>query len=168
MLISEETNKMLDLLVQQGFILNRLWDRGLSILNIKFAMNNFEKIFHVGFAHKFPVEWSDTISEIQSKYNMTTKYLATPEGIKDYNSPLEFFEENLQYHNKMYEILCDSIKVAIEQNDFNVESELKSFMIVFNKYMNQSILLVDKCKQYKDNYFMFDSHADNFYLFNDK
>lgn len=91
LLISEETNEMLDKLVQQGFILNRIWDRGLSVLNVKYAMNNFEKIFHEGFAHLFPIAWSDTISNIQSMYNVTTKYLPTPLDDSDYNSPREFF-----------------------------------------------------------------------------
>ena len=164
MLISNETNTLLNLLVQQGFILNRLWDRGLSILNINFAMNNFEKIFHGGLAHKFPVDWSDTISEIQSKYNIVTEYLETPTDVSVYSEPLEFFNKNLEYHKKTYSILCDAIKIAGETNDLNVQAELIEFMKVFNKFMNQAILLVDKSKSFKDDYAMFDSMADKFYI----
>lgn len=165
MLISNETNKMLNLLIQQGFILNRIWDRGLSVLNVKFAMNNFEKIFHVGLAHKFPVDWSDTISEIQSKYNIVTEYLETYKDISDYNEPIDFFEKNLQAHQETYNIICDAIKIANVNGDFNVEAELKNFMIIFNQYMNQAILLKDKSQSFKDDYAMFDSMADKFYLF---
>lgn len=165
MLISNETNVMLNLLVQQGFVLNRLWDRGLSILNINFAMNNFEKIFHGGLAHKFPVDWSDTISEIQSKYNIVTEYLETPTDTSIYLTPLEFFEKNLEYHKKTYNIICDAIKIANINGDFNVESELIGFVKIFNNFMNQAILLVDKSKSFKDDYAMFDSMADKFYLF---
>jgi len=164
MLISNETNTLLNLLVQQGFILNRLWDRGLSILNINFAMNNFEKIFHGGLAHKFPVDWSDTISEIQSKYNIVTEYLETPTDVSVYSEPLEFFNKNLEYHKKTYNILCDAIKIAGETNDLNVQAELIEFMKIFNKFMNQAILLVDKSKSFKDDYAMFDSMADKFYI----
>ena len=164
MLISNETNTLLNLLVQQGFILNRLWDRGLSILNINFAMNNFEKIFHGGLAHKFPVDWSDTISEIQSKYNIVTEYLETPTDVSVYSEPLEFFSKNLEYHKKTYNILCDAIKIAGETNDLNVQAELIEFMKIFNKFMNQAILLVDKSKSFKDDYAMFDSMADKFYI----
>lgn len=165
MLISENTNRLLNLLVQKGFILNRLWDRGLSVLNIDFAMNNFEKIFHTGLAHKFPVEWSDRFSEIQSKYNIMTEYLETPTDISLYKTPLEFFEKNLVYHESVLQLLKDTIRVANESGDFNVSGELMDFMEDFNNYMNQAILLVDKAKLIGNDYAKFDDMADKFYLF---
>lgn len=166
LLISEETNEMLDKLVQQGFILNRIWDRGLSVLNVKYAMNNFEKIFHEGFAHLFPIAWSDTISNIQSMYNVTTKYLPTPLDDSDYNSPREFFYKNLKYHEETYNILVQAMKVANEHGDYNVSKELGSFMRTFNKFMEQSILLVDKANAVKnDDWFTFDYMCDKFFVF---
>lgn len=165
MLISEETNKMLNLLVQQGFILNRLWDRGLSVLNVKFAMNNFEKIFHDGLAHRFPIDWSDTISEIQSKYNIITEYLETPTDNSDYETPINFFEKNLQYHENTYNLLCDTIRIANINADYNVEAELKGFLKLFNEYMNQAILLCDKAIMFKENYADFDFMCGKFFLF---
>lgn len=168
MMISDETIDCLNRLVQEGFILNRIWDRGLSVLSVKFAMNNFNKIFHVGLAHRFPVDWSDYFSEVMEKYNVTTRYLVTPEDSSDYNSPREFFDKNLQYHQEMYTILKEAIDTATIQGDINVEKYLNQFVPMFNKYMEQAILLKDKAYAVKnDDWFTFDYMCDKFFLFGD-
>lgn len=166
MMISDETIEALNKLVQQGFILNRLWDRGLSVLGVKFSMNNFNKIYHVGLAHRFPIDWSDYFSNVMEQYNVTTKYYVTPEDSSDYNSPREFFDKNLIYHQNMYQVLKSAIDTAILKGDVNVEKYLNQFVPVFNKYMEQAILLRDKAYCVKDeDWFMFDYMCGSFFLF---
>lgn len=165
MLISQETKDVLNRLVQSGFIANRIWDRGLSVLNVKFAMNNFEKIFHVGLAHRFPVDWSDTISEILSAYNELTDYFETPTDSSIYSTPLEFFEKNLRFHEETYVLIKRAIDIAVDNGDYNAKTELEKFMIVFNKYINQAILLKDKSIQYGNEYAKFDHDCGDFFLF---
>lgn len=58
------------------------------------------------------------------------------------------------------------MKVANEHGDYNVSKELGSFMRTFNKFMEQSILLVDKANAVKnDDWFTFDYMCDKFFVF---
>ena len=168
MLIKDETIECIDRLVQQGFILNRLWDRGMSVLDVKFAMNHFVSIFHTGLAHRFPVDWSDFLSEIEAMYNVTTKYYETPEDVSDYGDPSEFFNKNLEYHIETYEMIKTAINTATANGDINVAKELDSFVRVFNKFMHQAILLVDKTKLFNGNWANFDYMSDTFFLFKEE
>lgn len=164
-MISNETIECLNELIQQGFILNRLWDRALSVLSVDFAMNKFAKIFHEGLAHRFPVDWSDYFSDILAQYNVKAAYYATPTDVSEYASPLEFFNKNLEYHTKTYELLKKSINVAVLNGDINVEKALNHFVLVFNHYMEQALLLKDKAVACGGNWFFFDDMCDDFFLF---
>lgn len=164
-MISNETIECLNQLIQQGFILNRLWDRGMSVLGVDFAMNKFVKIFHEGLAHRFPVDWSDYFAHILEQYNIKAAYYVTPEDVSEYATPIDFFDKNLEYHRRMYDLLKKAMNVAVLNGDVNVEKALNHFILTFNRYMEQALLLKDKAVAVNGNWFLFDSMCDDFYLF---
>lgn len=169
MWISDSTKKGLDLLVQNMFMLNRIWDRGLSELGVKFAMSKFDSIYHPNIAHSFPL-LADVFSGVQGKFNVTTAYLQTPEDITEYKNPIEFFERNLMEHKKSYELLKEVIVIAVDNGDINAEVALKDFLKGFNNFIAQAILLRDKSVAYKcdgtDTFMvqMFDANCDQFLI----
>lgn len=168
MLITENTKKELDLLVQRMFILNRFFDRAMSVLSVKFAMNKFVSLAHPKLAHRYPI-LADEIAEMQERYNVSTIYLETPKDDTDYQSPKDFFARNLKEHVTSYEMIKNAISIANSNKDYNVEKELNHFMVEFNKYMEQAILWSDKVSMLKnEDWFVFDYMSNSFFLFGDE
>jgi ferritin len=166
-LIKDELNESLNELVGECFLGNRILDRMMSILNIKFVMNNTSKILHGGMAHKFPL-LADMISYYQGSRNNLTIYPETPRAEEDYSSPFDLFT---RFYNYMIE-LEDSVKEVIEQaidiKDKNTKVFLDNFLLNLNKYTEQAILLVDKSEAYKDNWMDFDRDIDKFFILGDE
>lgn len=163
MLISEETQEKLNLLIQRMFTHNRTWDRFLGFADVEWALNNFNKIFHHGLAHLYPL-LADLIADILLRYNIAPKYYQTPKDVREYASLLDFFNTNINEHVETYELLKDAINTATVNGDLNVEADLKRFLRIWNKFMEQSIVLRDKAQIYgEDNKAMFDGFADQFY-----
>lgn len=170
-MISPEVNDKLNDLVAYQFYLNRVWDAGLSKLNVDFVMNNFEKTFHNGLAHKFPL-LADAISEVQANFNSVTTYKLTPEGRNDFATPLEFLEFALTEMIRGQKMIIDITKTICDtEDDFGVNSiigsALKKFSIAFAVYVGQVALLRDKSKAYGQkplNLQLFDEEADSFLI----
>lgn len=166
-LINEELNESINELVGQCFLGNRILDRMMSVLNIKFVMNNTVKLLHSGLAHKFPL-LGDILSDYQSSRNNLTTYPETPRAEEDYNNILEIFTK---FHNYMVDFE-DSIKDVIEQasddKDLNTKIFLENFLLRINKYTEQSILLVDKAEKYGDNLMGFDRDIKKFFILGDE
>ena len=54
-------------------------------------------------------------------------------------------------------------------NDYSQTSDLKQFLRIWNKFMNQAILLRDKAQVYgEENKAMFDGFAEQFYALEDE
>lgn len=162
-MLSDKSIELLNQLVQKMFELNRLWDRGLSVLNIDFNMRKFEEVYHDGIAHKYPL-LADDVSNILTQKFIKTKYYNTPDGIKDYLSPLDFFEDSLELHKKTMKILCDTINSVQIDGDVVAETELQDFATVFDSYVHQNIYLIKKYNEYKGNNHIFDIHCDEYYI----
>lgn len=166
MLINEETKESLELVIQAMFQHNRMWDRALSDLNINWGMNKFEKVFHDGLAHKYPL-LADNVSDILTENGLTTKYLETLEDNTSYVSPLEFFESNVASHEDTYRLIQNSIDIATKNRDYNVVAKMLTFLSKFNKYIDQACLLYDKSLICKSDYLRFDSLSEDFYIIGD-
>lgn len=164
-LIDKNLNDELDTLVGQAFLGNRILDRAMSILSVKFTMNNSVKFLHTGFAHLYPL-LADQISDYQGSRNNLTGYPDTPADFSDYNTPLEFFEKLLNYQITYEESVKEVIKTAVDLGDLTTEAFLKKYLLTLNKYMEQIILLRDKAKAYGSNLMDFDRDIENFFIFN--
>lgn len=163
-LINDNLNSELDTLVGLAFLGNRILDRAMSILSVKFVMNNSVKYLHTGFSHLYPL-LGDIISDYQGSRNNLTVYPATPLDDTDYATPLSFFERLLDYQINYEESVKEVIKTAIDLGDFTTEAFLKSYLLTLNKYSEQIILLRDKAKEYGDNHMAFDKDIKKFFLF---
>ncbi len=166
MLISTETEEKINLLIQVMFNHNRTWDRFLGVASINFVLDNFVRIFHYGLAHKFPL-LADQFSDILLRYNIAPKYYETKRDTRDYSSMLDFFETNLKEHEETYNLIKEAINTAVVNGDLNVEADLKQLLRIWNKFMEQAILLRDKAEVYKDNVALFDGFAEQFYILKD-
>ena len=168
MLISEATEKKVNLLIQAMFNHNRSWDRFIAVAQVDWAMDNFTKVFHDGLAHTY-LGLVDLLGDILLRYNIAPKYYETKRDTRTYSGMLDFFETNLNEHIETYELIKSAIQTAVDNGDFNVEADLKQFLRIWNKFMNQAILLRDKAQVYgEENKAMFDGFAEQFYALEDE
>lgn len=168
MLISEATEKKVNLLIQAMFNHNRSWDRFMAVAQVDWAMDNFTKVFHDGLAHIY-LGLVDLLGDILLRYNIAPKYYETKRDTRTYSGMLDFFETNLNEHIETYELIKSAIQTAVDNGDFNVEADLKQFLRIWNKFMNQAILLRDKAQVYgEENKAMFDGFAEQFYALEDE
>lgn len=162
-LISDILNESLNELIGQCFIGNRILDRMMSILNIKFVMNNTVKYLHPGLAHKFPL-LADKISDYQGSRNNFTTYPETPRDNSDYENVLVLFTKFYEFIIEFENSVKETIELADSNNDMVTLEFLRKFLLNFNRYTEQAILLVDKAETYKDNYMDFDRDIDKFFI----
>lgn len=168
MLISEATEEKVNLLIQAMFNHNRSWDRFMAVAQVDWAMDNFTKVFHDGLAHIY-LGLVDLLGDILLRYNIAPKYYETKRDTRTYSGMLDFFETNLNEHIETYELIKSAIQTATDNGDFNVEADLKQFLRIWNKFMNQAILLRDKAQVYgEENKAMFDGFAEQFYALEDE
>lgn len=168
MLISEATEEKVNLLIQAMFNHNRSWDRFMAVAQVDWAMDNFTKVFHDGLAHIY-LGLVDLLGDILLRYNIAPKYYETKRDTRTYSGMLDFFETNLNEHIETYELIKSAIQTAVDNGDFNVEADLKQFLRIWNKFMNQAILLRDKAQVYgEENKAMFDGFAEQFYSLEDE
>lgn len=166
-LISDELNSSLSELVGECFAGNRLLDRMMSIINVKFSMNRTEHVLHSGLAHKFPL-LADKISTYQASRNNLTVYPETPLDASDYTSPLEAFSKFLTYMRRLEGYVIEVINESKEIKDVMTEQFLNRFLLNLNRYTEQAILLVDKAEKYENDWMNFDNRIDYFYILGDE
>ena len=152
--VSKSTQDALMEIIKQCFIENRVLDRFVSVLGVKFACNNMANLIHQNIAHYFP-EISDQIGELcLERYNISVEYGATPEAKEDYNSVTEMMqilEDRIIDFQNMF-IAVE--KVAFENNDLQVFADLSKLMEGYNQISEQAILLNDKMKYYGEDRIM--------------
>lgn len=167
MLISNETIKKINLITQSFFNLNRTIDRFLAWSSAEWSFNHFGDTFHKGWAHLMPL-LGDMSADILLRYNVPAEYYETHSDTREYIGMLDFFETALQEHIKTYNLITDAITTATINGDYNVEADLKQLMRIWNRFMDQIILLRDKAKLYgENNKAMFDGFSDQFYVLQD-
>lgn len=165
-MINKELNNILNILVGDMFSLNRLFDRAVSILDVKYTMKNTVKYVHPQIAHAFPA-LADKISEYQASRGELTIYPQTPLGNDDYVSVSEVFDVLFKAVHKVEMNICESIKFACDANDRVTKVFLEGFLMDFAKYTEQMMIINDKVKMYGDTPFAYtqlDSDFDKFMI----
>jgi hypothetical protein len=165
-LISDGLNNYLNSLVGECFLLNRVMDRNVSILSVKFVMNNSVKYLHQKFSHRFPI-LGDIISDYQGSRNCLTVYPATPEDASDYATPLDLFNKLYDYQITFENSVKEVIEQAKDEGDLMTKKFLEDFLFELSKYTNQIMLLCDKAESYGTDYMSFDRDIKKFFLFGD-
>ena len=103
-LISKNLNDCLDRLIGKSFAINRMLDRGMSLLKVRWKMINSSNTLHPMLAHAYLGDkFADSISDYQAERGMESIYPATPIGNREYSSPLDFFNdymsENIEFED---------------------------------------------------------------------
>jgi len=145
--ISKELNDMLSFLLGECFRLNRVADRGISLMEVRWKLLKSAPIIHLSIAHMLPL-LGDKISSFQSKKNCESIYPDTTGGSKEYSSPLEFFEFVLEEFNKFEDEISDVIDYAQSEKDHATVQFLKSFLAEFLDYTATMNNVVDVANSY--------------------
>ena len=161
--VTQNTIDALYELITEAFKMNRWLDRWVSVLGVKFAMNNTAQLCHkVGFAHYYPT-LSDAIGDsCLERYNVDVQYGATPEGKEDYNDPKSMI---IQLRDKVLEfqtLYMGAMKIAFENNDFHVYTALSEQMEDLSLRSEEAILMVDKLSIYND-MGSYDAHIKDYF-----
>lgn len=159
MIVSKPTQDALMEIIKMCFIENRHLDRLVSVLGVKFACNNSADLIHHGIAHYFPA-LSDNIGELcLERYNIPVEYGATPSAFENYSSVTEIIstlENRIIDFQTAFMGVC---KIAFENNDIHVFTDLQHLLEDYNKVVEQVILLQDKIAIYgEDKIASYDAH----------
>lgn len=162
-LISEELNTEFSNLIGKLFALNRICDRGVSVLSVSFAMNKSSRLIHKHFCH-LPPTLADSISEFQDSRNCLSVYPATPIGDKIYQKPIEFFQDLLDVMIALEGEIDNIREIAKESNDYASLVFLDSFMLKIIPLTHQCLLLMDKSNSYGEDYQSFDHRIEDWII----
>lgn len=156
-IVTQETQNAIVELIGECFRANRFFDRLVSVLGVKFAYNNTADLLHSGVAHYFP-NLSDQLGELcLERYNIPVFYPATPEGGQDYSSVNEIIKATEQYLIDFQVKFMGVCKIAFNNNDIHVYTDLLDLLEDYNELVEQGILLSDKIDVYGTNP-SFDAH----------
>lgn len=159
MLISEETSKALDVLYNQFFNLNAVYDNAVSYMLNVWCMPNASEIIHKNLAHAFPV-MADMISEIKDNYDVRSIRTEISRHDEEYEDLSDMMNTLYDYCESVYKILQQTSRIAMDNNDLNVLCDLVQFTNTFNKIIGQVITLQNKAEQMPTEYDRFDRHID--------
>ena len=163
--VTEKTIEALYALITECFKQNRFLDRFVSVLGVEFACNQAANLIHHNIAHYFPV-LSDNVGErTLERYNITVKYGATPAGEQEYTSVTEMMQiledDMIAFQN----IYMGVMKIAWNNDDLQVYTDLGDLLEGVNRMVEQAILLNDKIKYYgEDKIMSFDHDIDKFWI----
>lgn len=148
-LISEKLNNMLCEIIGECFAINRMLDRGMSLLDTKFAMKNTAALLHPGLAHVFlGSKFADGIGDYIGSRNNLVYYPATPIGDKDYIAPLEFVKDFYTYMINLQTMTYDAIDEAVEEGDYSTKVFLDGFLKNIVEYTDIAQTLIDVFNSY--------------------
>lgn len=150
MMVSKPTQDAIFELIKAAYSANRFLDRCVSVLNVKFAMNQTSNLIHHGIAHWFPA-LSDLIGErTLERYNITVVYGDTPSGAEDYDRASDIIAEVERRVIDFQMMFMGVCKIALDNNDIHVYADLMDMMEDVNEIVEQVILLNDKMGIYGD------------------
>ena len=149
--VSKELSERMLTLLGFCFYLNRIYDRGLSLCEVRWKLINFEKITHPLIAHALPL-LGDKISSYLSKRNVESFYPDTTGGMKEYSSPLEFFNFVLEEFNRFEDEIANTIDYASSiDKDRATQQFLQSFLSTWIEYVATMNNVVDLAMQFAPN-----------------
>lgn len=162
--INQMTIDALYEVIAECFKMNRFLDRLVSVLGVNFACNNTASKLHHSVAHFFPA-FSDKIGEsCLERYNITVEYGATPDGKQNYLSVQEMIQLVEDKAVEFQNMLIGAMKIAFQNDDLQVYSELVELIREYSPIVEQAILLNDKIGFYGDDIMLFDSDVDKFWV----
>lgn len=153
-LISDKLNKELDEVRGQAFALNRMLDRGMSLLEVRWKLIKSAEILHPRVAHVYlGDDFADSISAYQAQRDNESIYVATPSGDREYESPLDFFKDYHKENLKFEDMIKDTIDNAIEEGDTATKIFLDGLLGRLIPYISLSQTLVDLATQFGNDSF---------------
>lgn len=165
-LISKELNSKLDELVGKAFAINRMLDRGMSLLKVRWKMIKSSDLLHQKVAHAYPGDkFADSISDYQASRSMETIYPETPIGNREYNSPIDFFIDYFQENIEFEDMIKDVIDMAEKEDDQTTKKFLNGLLVRLSEYTSLSQDLIDivsMCDNDKFKLLMLDSEIDDY------
>lgn len=165
-LIAERLNNRLNEIIGKCFEVNRLCDRGQSILSVTFKMPKTAKVVHMKCAH--PIigsDFADSIGDYQESRDNTTVYPATPVGNTEYAKPIDFFYQYQHYLLELESLVKDVVDDAIEIGDTTTKVFLDGFLSRLIPVIANSITFIDLFTQYGNDSFhlsVLDSIIDDY------
>ena len=165
MMVSKPTQDAIFELIKAAYSANRFLDRCVSVLNVKFAMNQTANLIHRGIAHWFPA-LSDKIGEqTLERYNISVIYGETPSGAEDYNRASDIIAEVERRVIDFQTMFMGVCKIALENNDIHVYADLLDILEGVNEITEQVILLRDKMEVYcEDRINAYDHDVPDFWI----
>ena len=127
MLINKATSDALDVLYNQFFNLNALFDNAVSYMLNEWCMPNASNIIHHNLAHGFPI-MADMISEIKDNYDERSIRMELPRHDEEYSDLSDMMNTLYEYCAKTFKSLlsiairlaCLSISYVLAQYSYNV------------------------------------------------
>lgn len=163
-LVSKSTQEALMEFVKQCFAMNRFLDRAVSVLGVKFAMNQLADLVHHGLAHAYP-NLSDTAGEkCLEAYNISVIYGETPRGDEDYSTVSECIREINKRTIDFQTLTMGVCKIAHNNNDLQVYADMLDILKKVNEYVTQTILLEDKIGVYGNDIAAYDHDVKDFWI----
>ena len=143
-LITSSLNNSLNELVGKCFHMNRLLDRSVSLLNVKFHLINTAEVLHYKAAHVYlGADFADYIADYQTLRGNETTYPATIAGNDVFDNPLsillQFHSENLAFENMVLDVIDDADDIG----DFTTKHFLEKLLDNLANMTALSATLVD-------------------------
>jgi hypothetical protein len=149
MALDKVVSASLDDMVGKCFEINRMLDRAVSILAVKFNMPRTSDLVHHHLAHPIiGTDYGDSIGDYKTKMNELTVYKATPVGDTDYTSPLEIF---VRYQKMIFDLrntAYDAFEDAQEAKDHETRVFVDGFISRLDVLVDQAQTLVDMFTDY--------------------
>lgn len=166
-LMSNEISVGFDKLIGKCFEINRIADRGVSILENDFKMIQCAKYLHENFAHKFlGEEFADGITAYKHKRSKSAKYPTTIAGDFECNKPIEIFNKMLNSVIEFQDDLYDMYDITKEQGDLSSKKFINSLINNLVNYVDMIVTTIDILSNYSDDkmgYALFDANYDEYF-----
>ena len=146
-----ETAEAIQEMVHESFVANAMVDRMKSVLGVNLAYNNTSNKIHLYIAHHFPIQQGDVIGDMNEAHNQAIVYGDIPLQDTEYQSPKDVIYALLDLVLVYQLKLNHCAKIAFDNEDMHVFSQLMEVVRDFDKTVEQCILLKDKIDLYKDN-----------------
>lgn len=148
-LINEKLNDKINQVIGKCFSINRMLDRGMSLLSVRWKMVKTAQILHPQVAHAFPsAEFADGLSDYQAQRSNETIYPATPIGNKEYDKPINFFNDMLKEFLDLQDMLYDTYEAANDLGDYTTKNVISGVINNLVKYTDIAQLLIDLAENF--------------------
>ena len=168
-LLTQEIKTSLENIVKQCFENNRIADRIMSLINVKFVMPSTEKILHPGYAHLMPAI-ADVVTDYMAARDCTVIYGETSRGDQEYDSPLDCFRKLLEINLTLETLTKETITLSLSQGDLSTKVKMEEFLLKLIPVTSDLLVIVDKGELYNNlespmDWMNFDRDIHNFGVF---